>query len=576
MPTPHLQLSSTHPHPQPHPQPPRPVLPGRRPSSIATASTGASSSSSFVSALQFFSSSPSSPAPSSSHRLSILFHDKKDHYLPGSGISGNILITPTKDTEFSCLIVTLEGTARTWNDRAGVGNRINIRNTFLKMACPIDEEDYPSLRIFRAHTTYSFYFSFVLPETLLETECDHLACHRLLPSSLGEGTSFSHDDCSPDMARITYQIHAKVIHLKPPDSRRTVPLQASAPFNVVAAYKPDINNIPHHHFRDQEVSQHSSDSFTRFYRTTKILKKGLLIKKSMAGKITLEASILQPFIFGQPDSSVPMLLTLSCSPGDNPQSLPKVESATVRLRAYTYFSTVSMTYLPVPDSRAVDPRLGIYHETFSINSTAFPTPPSSTPCAQWSKESANHHTFSTTLQLRLPRFRTLVPNFWSCLIGRQYEAEVTVKLSAGYGSISLKIPVEITTSDVADMLLNSELLTSSPALQPRRSSSSSDSSDTASDDDDDDVLNVFTHWSQPPVRRRDSNHPTMYDIHHSELRNARHLAAYASINDLATSAARLCQDLSPSVAIPMYRHHSYNPQREEEREAMLGDAQVVA
>ncbi|KAK9381126.1 uncharacterized protein V2V93DRAFT_317951, partial [Kockiozyma suomiensis] len=422
---------------------------------ISTHSSSSSFSSGSFSPFSFsrqrFSSSLSYSSPSNLisrlHRnptnpIVVIIEDKKEAYKPGDGVSGSVIITPKHDTPFTTLIVTLEGTARTWNDRGGIGNRISVRNTFLKMSCPIDEEDYPSPRILRANTTYSFYFSFILPEHLLETECEYIDCHRKLPSSLGKGSTFTHDDCAPDMARITYQVHAKVLHLKA-DNRRTMPFQHSSNITVVAAYEPNISTLPHHHFQDQEVSYSESGGFTRFYRTSKTLERSLL-RRAPPGKVTLEASILNPFIYLQQNSAAPLLLAVSYSPHSTKSEPPRVESVSVKLRVYTYSSTISMTYLPVPNSQATDPRLGVYCESYVINSTVFPT----SFASQWTQESAGHYTFNKTLTLQSPQNRTLVPNFWSCLVGRQYEASVTVVLS-GVGSLSLKIPVEVTTPEIA-------------------------------------------------------------------------------------------------------------------------------
>lgn len=409
------------------------------------------------------------------------------------------------------------------------------------MSCPIDEEDYPSPRILRANTTYSFYFSFILPEHLLETECEYIDCHRKLPSSLGKGSTFTHDDCAPDMARITYQVHAKVLHLKA-DNRRTMPFQHSSNITVVAAYEPNISTLPHHHFQDQEVSYSESGGFTRFYRTSKTLERSLL-RRAPPGKVTLEASILNPFIYLQQNSAAPLLLAVSYSPHSTKSEPPRVESVSVKLRVYTYSSTISMTYLPVPNSQATDPRLGVYCESYVINSTVFPT----SFASQWTQESAGHYTFNKTLTLQSPQNRTLVPNFWSCLVGRQYEASVTVVLS-GVGSLSLKIPVEVTTPEIADAVLNAEL-----SLRDNSSASDLDNRSEASsddNDDDDDVMNTFSQWQQP----RRQTEPTMYDVHRAEIRRARQLAALANINDIENSATRICQDLSARDDI-LQRHH---------------------
>ncbi|KAK9370184.1 hypothetical protein V1509DRAFT_329183 [Lipomyces kononenkoae] len=380
----------------------------------------------------------------------VVVESKKPYYDVGDCISGAVVITPKKNTEFSEVLITLEGTARTWNVSANLGTRVDAKNTFLKMSYPVEEDDYPSPRILLAGMTYKFNFSFVLPERLLDSECDRFASHRQLPPTVGDlGLPWEFDDCSPNMARIAYQIVGKVLHIKDGDGPRSVPYSASTSIPVITSYMPDVRNIPHDNYKGQELSL-GDDGFTRLCLSTKALKKGI-ISRSAVGDLTLEASISKPFV-SLKEEPVPLLLKLSYSHGEKVKKsdirIPKVESVAVKLRVYTYFSTVPMAYMPHPKSRVLDPRLGLYQENFKIANYNFTT------CSQtaWAKESDNHYSINATIPLMTPKERVLVPNFWSCLIGRQYEVELDVKLSSG--NINLKIPVEVTTNKVAERVRN--------------------------------------------------------------------------------------------------------------------------
>ncbi|KAK9240873.1 hypothetical protein V1525DRAFT_385173 [Lipomyces kononenkoae] len=427
--------------------------------------------------------------------MTIVVESKKTYYEVGDCISGVVIITPKKDTDFTEVLITLEGTAKTWSASASIGTRIDVKDTFLNMSSPVEEDDYPSPRIFRAGVTYKFDFSFVLPEQLLESKCSHLASHRRLPSILGgPDLPWRLDDCSPDMAHISYQIVGKVCHINDSGSRKSVPYSASTSIAVITAYMPDVRNIPHNNYKNQEVSL-GDDGFTRFYRTTKTLKKGIF-SRSAVGNLSLEASILKPLV-SLKDESVPLLLSLSYSHGDKVKKsdirFPKIESVVARLRVYTYFSTVPMTYMPHPKSRVLDPRLGLYQESFKIADYNFVAKTSSQTL--WTKESDRHYSFNTTIPLTPPKHRILVPNFWSCFIGRQYEVEVSVKLSDGNGNIRLKIPVEVMTSNIADQVRNMSI----PNGECYGVLDTSPVDEDSAPEDDDPVLEALSSWGKHRV-----------------------------------------------------------------------------
>ncbi|KAK9244755.1 hypothetical protein V1506DRAFT_476061 [Lipomyces tetrasporus] len=522
---------------------------------MQTDSSSTISSGSSVADLSVVSSSSSSAAPrnllsrlgrsSSPNGMTVVIDNQKPYYTAGDCLSGAVILTPISDTGFTDVLITLEGNAKTWSESSGVGNRINLKDTFLKMSSPVDEHDYPSLRIFRAGMTYTFKFSFVLPEHLLESQCGHLASHRHLPPSLGDPNLPSElDDSSPDMARITYQIVSKVLHIKDNGRRKSVPYSASASIAAVTAYVPDILNIPHSHYKNQELSL-GDGGFTRFYRTTKTLKKGI-ISRSTTGSLTLEASVLKPFIHLKTES-IPLLLALSYTPGAKIKKsefeIPKVESVSVKLRVYTYFNTVPMTYMPHPESRVLDPRLGLYQESFTIANYNFTSTSSQ---LEWAKESDSHYSFNATIPLTPPKRRVLVPNFWSCFIGRQYEADVTVKLSgAGGGNIGLKIPVEVTTDKIADQVLNKTL---SQGAHDGVLDMTRLQEDSGTEDDDDPVLEAFSTWASGGPRQLSSAQPRP-SLHFREPIESRQL-------EEDTHTLSVCSD-GLSNSLPMHPYAGF-------------------
>ncbi|KAK9460408.1 uncharacterized protein V1516DRAFT_686075 [Lipomyces oligophaga] len=420
-----------------------------------------------------------------SQQISIHIENKKDSYSQGDSFSGHIEVRPKEDICVSDVSITLEGSTWTWNVKAG--NKQVKRKIFLKMPYQVQLEDLPENKIIRSGSLYTFRFSFVLPEFLLDTTCNHMQCHRLLPSSLGDGSAGAMNDFSPQLARVTYQIFARVLS-QSPGTEMSMPYAVSTKIHVAAAYNPDFDVLPHHHFENQEVSLFD-EGFTRFYRIQRNIKRTILSRVS-PGKITLEACVVRPFVY-RSEESVQLLLSLSYALAGNTDLeqlldlVPQPDSVFIKLCIYTYFSTNPVSYMPHPSSSESDPNLSTYYVNYMIGSERFSG-------TRWIKESSSQLSFQRMISLTPPETSLLIPNFWSCHVGRQYEVEITLRLSGNTAPVSLRIPIEVTTSATADLVLNQVVSLGFHSSEPYSRVESSQ----ANNEEDDSGLEAVSNWPE--------------------------------------------------------------------------------
>ncbi|KAK9449704.1 uncharacterized protein V1518DRAFT_414419 [Limtongia smithiae] len=473
--------------------------------SLSGSSPSASSSSAAASVLRKLS------ARFSGAQVAIIVDSKKEYYAPGDSLSGVVAVTvsdkATEHIKFDEVMVAFEGTQRTWTERGG--NRVYVDLQFLKMICPVSDFEYPADSVLVPGRTYTFNFSFVVPEYLLESHCPRMPMHRELPSTI-DGVH----DCAPEMARVKYEIVARVCRFISPSEgvvncspKRTVLFQNTEQIRVVAAYYRPQLVAPRRAAGEAVVDPDNpkqfvsvtEDGYTKFYRRTKQLRRGgaaALLRLASRSKpasvapgrqISVEASILRPFIYRSKVSSmadtVPLLLGLSFS-SDRDEPAPKVECVSVKLRVRTYFATQKMMFVPRPDGTH-DPSLGVYTDSFTLANQALVG-----LHARWSPEPSRTEGFfysmHASVQLQLPQRKVLVPSFYGCLVGRQYDAEVSVVVSGVGGSgstVKVRMPVEITTEKVADQILNGIMAHEDVVSGARE------------EEGDDDVLAAVAHWS---------------------------------------------------------------------------------
>ncbi|ROT40657.1 hypothetical protein SODALDRAFT_271994 [Sodiomyces alkalinus F11] len=270
--------------------------------------------------------------------IQIKLHDdyRAKIFNSGSPVSGDVVITPWRDTRFDIVSIALIGRASSRVDAAQLSHHSS--HTFLKMNMPIPESAYPTPRVFEAGRTYTIPFHFVIPQQLTLSACNHKKQsvfvhdqHMRLPPSMGH---WSFDDFSPDMTRIEYLVKARVAEQPDLDDLPLKLMEADRRINVLptSIEDPPLNITPQ----------------DRQYRLT---KSKTLRKNIFSGKQgVLTATAAQPAALrvasdfrGSAETSV--LVNLSFAPHAPEIAPPKVNRVSAKLQSTTWFSPTPM---PVP------------------------------------------------------------------------------------------------------------------------------------------------------------------------------------------------------------------------------------
>lgn len=373
---------------------------------------------------------------------------------------------------------------------AHVSNSLNAFHPFLKLRQPISQSAYPEPREFKSQQQYIFPFTFVVPEHLLPHACNHYssnphlkAAHTQLPPSLGDAMVSSDgkslmNDMAPMMSEISYKIRVSVQRRNPPANTR--------PFYTVCSVAKKVRIVPATIEQPPlEIECNSTDG----YRTSreKNIRKALLGGKT--GRLLVSAAQPKPLQLPTPDnaSNIPvsshLKLRLRFEPRNEDEQPPRLRTTSSKLKVLTYYAAQPWTAFPSKDiiQSFNTTNHGLYSHTVTLSSLCVAS-------AQWTKHdgstdadelrrssltsssstssnsvthpsvscsssfiSKTYYTASITVPISLPKNKTFVPTFHSCLVSRVY----TLDLSLSYQSpntllpspsVSLNFPIQITSA----------------------------------------------------------------------------------------------------------------------------------
>lgn len=299
----------------------------------------------------------------------------------------------------------------------------------------------PIPRIAEKGKKYTFPFTFVIPERLLDSSCTHRVkndavreAHLQLPPSAGDPCLPSEDGCLtddlfPDMARVSYYIQAKMLRRRESDGRTITLADSSRKVRVT----PNVEEVPPVHVED-----HPGDYVLR---AEKNIKKGIF--KGKLGRLTVEAEQPKDLRLSLCPAATTMVpISLSFIAADESFEPPKLGALTAKLRVSTFFSTSPMNYIPGPSSRNNNALLGHYSVSLLLSSRCMEG-------VKWSKQpSLGPTTYKATLlvPITVPKCKGLVPGFTTCLISRSYILDLLLTVQSSTHSrpsVLLNIPLQI-------------------------------------------------------------------------------------------------------------------------------------
>ena len=417
----------------------------------------------------------------------ILNEEQKDCFVPSyttlEPISGHAVVTCTVDTPFNSVHITFQGTVRTFVEKLATSTPVNPRSsafhTFLRLTQPIDDSEIPEGHILKAGITYKFSFTFVVPESLLPQACTHhitdhsvTEAHLSLPPSLGDPMMAGDgktllDDMSPDNARVSYAIRVLVLKKTKENEKPVMLSDIQKKIRIL----PAVLEAP-----PLDALEGNDDDYV--LSATKSIRKGLFAAKS--GYLAVEAIQPLPFYLPHPTKQDPCPPTTMATLELRFESLeanvkpPKLSMLNSRLKIVTFYSSVPLRSIPVKSNTFhYEGNRGIYVDTVSLASRCVegvqwtkddapirrdsaiclsrmataasnkkvdkkqraPTPPPDAPT----------YAASILIPLTLPKRKSFIPTFHSCLVSRIYLLDIVLTVSSGAtgSNMHLKIPIQI-------------------------------------------------------------------------------------------------------------------------------------
>ncbi|KAH0168694.1 hypothetical protein KCU82_g5386, partial [Aureobasidium melanogenum] len=433
-----------------------------------------SSASSYASSHGAMASKLRTLALGSKPHINIVLNDERSSYSTLDKLSGKVEIVVPHSTRFDEVEIQFIGTTKTFLDKMpstpGLAGGQSAFHQFLKLRQPISESSYPQPRVFEPGRTYEFPFVFVVPQHLLPRVCKHEVhheslrdCHLQLPPSLG--TITSHDDMSPDMAKIQYQIAARI----------TAANDINGTPKHLATRMKTIHIVPT--VNEQPPVNVLGDS-DYILRSEKSIKKGVF--KGKLGTLVIEAeqpkSLRLPKSYNPEESTISTvaIVKLRFDPAVANSQPPRLGSLSSKLKATTWYATGARMDIPTRKDCLYDHRQGLHSVSIGLSSrcmgnvewvsrteSAFDeeqlvrrdsglsqqeVPKYPSPSTKY--KGANFWTAEIVVPVALPKDKHFVPSFHSCLTSRTYSLNLSLGIhSAGVGfpSVELKLPLQIST-----------------------------------------------------------------------------------------------------------------------------------
>ncbi|KAL1957340.1 hypothetical protein VTO42DRAFT_6129 [Malbranchea cinnamomea] len=462
-------------------------------------------------------------------KIDIRLHDLDGHnsvptYTTLDTIRGDVVFTADVDTRFDQVSISFTGTSRTQIETPGVAaptvGTSSAFHTFLRLSQPIEESDYPQPRVLEAGRSYTFPFTFVVPDQLLPYACNHdvlhpqiKANHTRLPPSLGDpmvagdGSTLL-DDMAPEMVQIQYGVRVKISKINPTDGKMQTLLERGKKVRIIPATEeqPPLDVLD----GNQEYRM----------RKEKDVKKGAL--RGKLGCLVMTAAQPKPFHLPplhassnseQQPATTTATVHLRFDPVDEKQQPPRLGTLWTKLKAHTWYATEPWTDTPARSNNlAWCHDRGVYTQTICLacrcigsatwqkhtGSTPNPSPSASTAssrrgsiqsdCSATSDSSLSssssssyyspyaasasyagktYYTTSLIVPVTLPKNKAFVPTFHTCLSARTYALDLSLSYHTPSASltaplISIRIPVQImgpgTLPDSANIYAISEQL----------------------------------------------------------------------------------------------------------------------
>ncbi|KAI5296619.1 hypothetical protein KEM52_005570 [Ascosphaera acerosa] len=325
-------------------------------------------------------------------KIDIKLEDEKsvNSYTTLDAIKGAVLITADTKSTVDGVLISFEGSSRTSIEQPSVVvpsvGRSTAFHTFLRLVQPIKKSQFPEHGVFQRDETYTFPFTFVVPEHLLPQACAHEHsnarvhdAHTRLPPSLGDPIVSGNgrtllNDLSPDTCHIQYVVRVQLLRNADKGDRQAWVYHNglhNRPVRVIATANKRIRVVP---ATDEEPPLMAETLAETEYclQREKEIKKGAL--RGRSGHLVMAAAQPRAFkikgiIKGETPPTTVVTVHLRFDPAEAKQRPPKLGMLYARLKANTFYSAIPWSGFPEKTfALRWDTKRGVHTETVPLTS----------------------------------------------------------------------------------------------------------------------------------------------------------------------------------------------------------------
>ncbi|KAI9665344.1 MAG: hypothetical protein M1831_001781 [Alyxoria varia] len=399
-------------------------------------------------------------------------------------ITGKAIIKPYHDTSFDWIEINLLCNVKAYVHTASPGAitpQVPCFMQLLKLAQPMDENQFPEDRILKAREMYTFEFTFVIPDEVPMNACKHdfkndelKDAHKRLPPTLGD-KQHQKEDFAPDMSKVNWIVRASVLKKQENVPRPIVIQDSNRRIRVIPATDeaPPLNIEK----GDEEYN----------LRREKGMKRRIG-KFEDTGRLAIETDQPRSLRLPPPqdtDAEAPSTtaaIVVRFDPSDKSSRPPQFSCLETKLDVITYFSSRARTDYPTRKETKLDGLMSYYQSSVQLSHRNIQTQgwnchepgtnPDSLEIRRGSssggmgtvnipgptrdhKQNLPFYTALLNVPISLPRDKALVPTFHSCFVSRVYALKYTLAVYAtGTGSgrakkadeVSLTVPFQISSA----------------------------------------------------------------------------------------------------------------------------------
>ncbi|KAL4927776.1 uncharacterized protein BDV17DRAFT_117420 [Aspergillus undulatus] len=354
--------------------------------------------------------------------------------LTGEKISGTVAITATQsDLSFGNVHIWFQGEEST---DIPSSKPDKATHQFLKIVQPVDYDALFSPKVFKRGKRYEVPFVFSVPDYLLPASCRHSdplvrAAHLHLPPSCGDATIAGfggklRDDSAPDACKVVYSINVKI---ERPDILSGIQY-TMLERRLKVRIKPAVGEVP---LPDLHTGSRLADEDCLYQQQS---------VKTATGAGSLAMTLEQPERFWHPlrdpislISKAIRIVLVYTGAGATPPELKSLRAQIIVTTIYTT-SLDSETH-PPPKKR------DFFNRPVNFRDAELALSIPSIPRVRWTLDETGSYTATLLVPVTLPKDKSFVPTFHSCLISRVYSLAFQISVKGAAEPWKLRAPMQI-------------------------------------------------------------------------------------------------------------------------------------